>query len=191
MAAIRTFVALDLDDAIRGRLTAAAADLPRAGAKIRWVAPQNLHVTVKFLGDVAEGDMAAVCEAVTEAVAAVAPFDFTVRGLLARPSAGRKLQMLWAGVDEPTGQLAAAFDALQAALEPLGFPRERRAFRPHVTLARIKSVPDPAGLRAAAGNHAETPFGEKTAEAFTVYQSDLRPAGPIYTPLAAARFSGS
>ena len=189
--AIRTFLALDLDAAIRDRLVEAVAEMPQAGAKLRWVARENLHVTVKFLGDVEEGDAAAACEAAAEAAAGIPPFEFTVRGLLCRPSGGRQLRMIWAGVDEPTGQLAAAFEALESALDPLGFPRERRAFHPHITLARIKSAPDPAAFRAAVRRHAETHFGTKAAEGFTVYQSDLRPTGPIYTPMTHAKFAGT
>ena len=184
--AIRTFLALDLEETIRGALVEAVGGLPEAGSKIRWVAPANLHVTVKFLGDVAEGDVDAVCGAVAEAAGRGEPFDFDVVGLRCIPAGGR-LRMIWAGVREPTGRFDALFGQLESALTPLGFEPERRKFSPHVTLARVKSAPNAGGLRAAAGAHAETRFGTQRAAEVTVYSSRLTPDGPIYTPMARPR----
>ncbi|HUS93363.1 MAG TPA: RNA 2',3'-cyclic phosphodiesterase [Phycisphaerae bacterium] len=187
--AIRTFLALDLDEAIRRRLAAAAGDVPPDALHARRVAPENLHVTVKFLGDVAEADAPAVCRAVAEAAGKVAAFEFDVRGLRCVPP-GRGARMIWGGVDEPTGRMAAMFEQLEAALEPRGFPREGRRFQPHVTLARIKSVRDPAALKAATDARAAEHFGAQRADQVTVYRSELTPRGPIYTAMAHAPLGG-
>ena len=186
---VRTFLALDIDEAARGALTAAGGRFPCDESKIRWVEPANLHVTVKFLGDVPEGGVREVCEAVAEAAGRMGAFDFDVRGLRCVPPGG-KVRMVWAGVDEPTGRLAEAFGQLEAALEPLGFPRERRSFQPHITLACVKFAPSPAALRAAAERHAETQFGGQRAAEVVVYGSQLTPQGPIYTAIARGRMGG-
>jgi 2'-5' RNA ligase len=183
---IRTFLALDLDEAVRDGLLAAARDFPEADSKIRWVGRDNLHVTVKFLGDVPDADAAAVCEAVQHAGQAAEPFDFHVRGLRCVPP-GRKVRMIWAGVREPTERFERLFEQLESALFDLGFPPEGRKFSPHVTLARVKSTRDAAGLCAAAARHAEADFGRVRAEQITVYASELTPRGPIYTPQARPR----
>ncbi|MGB2823375.1 MAG: RNA 2',3'-cyclic phosphodiesterase [Phycisphaerae bacterium] len=185
--AIRTFLALDIDASIRDRLTAAAREFPETGSKVRWVAPENLHVTLKFLGDVPEPDAADVCEAVVGLAGGVEPFDFDVAGLRCVPPAG-KVRMVWADVAEPTRQMAAAFEKVESALGELGFPRERRGFHPHVTLGRVKFTRNAADLRAAADRHAGTLFGTQHARGIVVYRSELTPQGAIYTPMAQAGF---
>jgi 2'-5' RNA ligase len=185
--AIRTFLALDLDASLRDRLAAAARALPEAGSKIRWVAPENLHVTLKFLGDVPETDVADVCNAIGELAGRVEPFDFDVSHLCCIPPGG-KVRMVWADVREPTGRMASVFEQAETALSRLGFPRERRGFRPHITLGRVKFTRNAAGLRAAAAQYADTLFGSQHAGEIVVYRSELTPRGSIYTPLARAHF---
>ena len=186
---VRTFLALDIDDAAREALTAAGGRFPCDESKIRWVEPVNLHVTLKFLGDVGEPDTDAICRAVAEAAAAVEPFEFGVRGLRCVPGGG-KVRMVWACVHEPAGRMAMMFERIESALEPLGFPRERRRFNPHVTLGRVRSTRNAAALREAAGQYAETDFGDQRAQNVVTYTSELTPEGPIYTALARAPIGG-
>jgi len=181
--AIRTFLALDLDEPIRRGLTDAAKEFPADGSKIRWVAPENLHVTAKFLGDVADGAVAEVCAAVREAAGGIAPFPFDVAGLRCVPP-GRKMRMIWADAHDSSGEIIELFGALEGALEPLGFPRERREPRPHITLARIKFTRNADGLNAVARRYAPTTFGTQRAGEVVVYQSQLTPQGAVYTPMA-------
>jgi len=98
------------------------------------------------------------------------------------------VQIIWADVHDPTGRMAAMFQAVEAALEPLGFPPERRDFHPHATLGRVKFARSVADLRAAARRHDRTDFGTQRAEAITVYSSQLTPQGSIYTAIARGRF---
>ena len=184
--AIRTFLALDLDAPIRDRLAAAARGLPQADSRIRWVAPENLHVTLKFLGDVPETDAAEVCNAVVELAGRIEPFDFDIVHLRCVPPGG-KVRMIWADVREPSGQMASMFEQAESALSELGFPRERRGFHPHVTLGRVKSIRSPRELREAAERHAQSHFGAERAEEVVVYSSELTPRGPIYAAMARGR----
>jgi RNA 2',3'-cyclic 3'-phosphodiesterase len=186
--AIRTFLALDLNDQTRQRLVRAVAELPVGQAKIRWVESENLHVTVKFLGEVADADAVNVCRVVADAAGLVEPFDFQVRGIQAVPARG-DLSMFWAGVADADGRMAAMFEVIEAALEELGFSREQRDFRPHVTLGRVKYARDAHGLRAAAARVAETDFGCVAADGIVVYSSQLTPEGPIYAPMGRGPFA--
>jgi 2'-5' RNA ligase len=186
--AIRTFLALGLNDATRQRLVRAVADLPVGEAKVRWVESENLHVTMKFLGDVGDADAASVCRVVAAAAGTTEPFDFQVRGIQAVPARGN-LSMFWAGVADSEGRMAAMFEVVEAALAELGFPREQREFRPHVTLGRVKYARDGRALRAEAARMAEADFGRVAADEVVVYSSRLTPDGPVYTPMGRGPFA--
>lgn len=186
---LRTFLALDLDEPIRAGLAAAAKGLDAGGAKIRFVGEENLHVTLKFLGDVPDDKLSDVCTAAVEAAERFDPFDFDVRGLLCVPPHGQA-RMIWADIVDPTYSLAELHDVLEAAMAGLGMRREERDFKPHVTLARIKFARDCGPLRRAVEALAEKNFGMQHAERLIVYTSELTPEGPIYTPAATAILRG-
>jgi 2'-5' RNA ligase len=188
--AVRTFLALDLDDGIRQRLTDAARELSDPAAKIRWVAEQNLHVTLKFLGDIPDERVAEVCSLAAEAASHVEPFDFDVKGIVCVPARKGQLRMLWVGVEEPTGRMADLHTELELAMSSVGVAQENRAFKPHVTLARVKFIPGVARFREAASAFARTPFGTQHARQLAVYSSELTPRGAIYTSLAKACLGG-
>lgn len=185
----RTFLALDIDESTRGRLELVRRKLDDARSKINWVAPRNLHVTLKFLGDVSDSLLPEVCRAVSAAAGEGEPFDFEVRGVRPIPPAPRSggskgVRMFWAEVIEPTGRLGRLFEQLETALVPLGFARENRSFSPHITLARVRFAGNPSALRAAADELADKHFGRVRAEQLTVYTSQLQKGGPIYTPIS-------
>jgi 2'-5' RNA ligase len=188
----RTFLALDLEEATLDRMEIARRGLDAPGAGARWVARENLHLTLLFLGDVADEVLPQVCDLSAGAAGFVKPFEYEVRGLLAVPPAGA-LRMIWAGVEDPSGHLAELQAHLAAAMAGLGLREEERGFRPHITLARIKSMaPQGRGGKAAQAlrqetkAYAETSFGTQFAEEVVVYGSQLTQEGPIYTPLARA-----
>jgi len=185
--ATRTFLAVDISEAVRQRLAEAMRQLLVPEAKIRWVRPENLHVTVRFLGDVEDGQMAGLCEAVAQAAAGLRPFEFAVERLLVIPPGGR-VRMVWAGVDDASGQMIALHDRLQEALHVFDVKRDNRPFRPHLTLGRVKSIRRPEHLCRLVEPYAAERFGTVQAEEVIVYSSKLTPAGPVYAPLARARF---
>ncbi len=181
--ATRTFLAIDIDGATRDALLRACRRIDSSGDSARWVAPQNMHVTVNFLGEISDTRLAEVCETAKAAAAELPPFDFDVRGVLAVPPQGR-LRMLWAGVEEPTGRMVELHVAMTGALKRIGFHPDGRDFRPHVTLARLKSPRKAGAVRTAARALVEECFGTSRAEAITLYAGKLTTDGPIYTPLA-------
>lgn len=187
----RTFLAVDLDESLRRMLAGATWKLS-AGLgsrdRVNWVAPENLHVTMKFLGDCDGGTLREVCRVACETAAASTPMMLEATGVAFVPSRG-PLRMLWAQIADPTGGLAKLAAALDASLADLGFAPEGRAFQAHVTLARIKHVAGDEALRAA-GRSLPKPLGAWEATTLTVYTSELTPAGPVYTPTARCPLGG-
>ena len=188
--ALRTFLALEIDEATRDALLKVQGSAGAGGAKINWVERQNLHVTMNFLGDVADDMIAKVCEIAAAVAADFEPFDFEVRGAVCVPPKGRQLRMIWANVDEPTGTLGRLYDGLATAFEGLGFRQEERAFKPHITLARVKYAPNADALRQAVEQLRETGFGQQHADELVVFSSRLTPDGPAYTAIAKVPLGG-
>jgi 2'-5' RNA ligase len=191
MSSIRTFVAVDVADSVRQR-AAQLIDLLGAGgaAHVKWVAPQNMHLTLKFLGDVPQAEVNAVCQAVAGAVDGAAPFVMRVQGVGAFPHIGRP-STIWIGVDEGARQVGDLQQVVEKALKPLGFPRERRAFHPHLTLGRIRRGGTEArglsdGLRQQQGFDA----GETKIDQVTVYASYLDKTGPTYQAMSRVPLTG-
>src|SRR5262245_63960024 len=112
MARIRTFIAVDLDKTVRDRTVALQEALARAGTEVKWVEPENLHVTLLFLGEVDDRDLSAVCRAVADCAQKQAPFPMSVETAGCFPSP-RRPRVLWVGVGEGTQPLCALHDALE------------------------------------------------------------------------------
>lgn len=183
---IRAFVAVRVD--CGPELRRAIRELNEMGRAVRALSPDQLHVTLKFLGDVPLEQTAAIAGAVAEAVRDAPAFTAELRGLGTFPHLDRPT-VVWVGYADPHPMTQIA-ERIEAALDPLGFPREARPYHPHVTVARVKSRP-PGTLRTLIEQHAATPFGATEVEAVELYQSELAQDGPRYTVLARAALSDS
>lgn len=152
--------------------------------RVAWVAAENLHLTLKFLGNVLVDALPDVSAAIASGTAGTAPFVLEVTGLGAFPTATRP-RVLWAGVANGAEVTAALAARIDAALESLGFPGERRAFSAHVTLGRVR-VPrrDPQLARAIEAG-AEREFGVVRVDAVRLMRSELSPGGARYSEIAA------
>jgi 2'-5' RNA ligase len=181
--AVRSFFALDVDESVREGLTEAQRALADCGATFRPVTSANLHVTLQFLGDVADDRLGEVLKAAGGAAAEIEPFDFTVAGLLAVPPRGQ-LRMVWATAQDPTGRMKQLQQRLAEAMEGLGFRPEERSFNPHITLVRIKFADAPARFRQSVQQMAGRNFGLQHAQELVAYGSQLTPTGPVYTLLS-------
>jgi RNA 2',3'-cyclic 3'-phosphodiesterase len=149
---------------------------------VAWVAETNLHVTLKFLGQIDDARVPSLVSALAAAAAGLTGFEVGVRGLGAFPSATRP-RVVWAGLDAP--QLTALANAVDAALASLGFPRESRPFSAHVTLGRVRESRRPnRALAAALGRPVD--FGFLAVSHVSLMRSELSPRGARYTELAAA-----
>ena len=154
-----------------------------AALSVSWVAPENLHVTVKFLGNVDAARVPSVIDALRSAVRGHAPFDLEVGGLGAFPSATRA-RVLWAGLIGGTAPLGALAASVEDALAHLGFPREDRPFSPHITLARVREPRRSPELAEALGVASGRRFGQVAVPDIALMRSDLSPRGARYSTLA-------
>ncbi|MBX7256784.1 MAG: RNA 2',3'-cyclic phosphodiesterase [Candidatus Hydrogenedentes bacterium] len=191
---MRAFVAIEIPEEIRMRLLDVQQNLRESRLRASWVKPGAMHLTLRFLGEIGEADAETYLEHVAPAFAEVSAFDLTVRGVGAFPNA-RRPTVVWAGVTPADGALEAAFRIAEAGAVAIGQKPENRRFHPHVTLARIKDDRDKASGRGAkdAGDPAierlaalmrreqSTLFGAFTAKSVSLFSSDLRPQGPVYT----------
>lgn len=187
MARLRTFIAVEIGKAIRDRCVALQEVLARAGSEVKWVEPENLHVTLLFLGEVVDRDIAGLCRAVADCCAGLSAFSMTVErvGSFGNP---RRPRTIWVGVGEGTQELAALHDALEVPLLELGcYRREGRPYTPHITLGRVKADQPNDLLARALSKQAGWQGGTIDVRAVHVLSSELRPDGPMYTVLSRAR----
>jgi 2'-5' RNA ligase len=186
MARLRTFLAVDLGKPIRDRCVALQEALQRAGAEVKWVEPDNLHVTLLFLGEVEDRDVADVCRAVADVCGRHQPFPAAIQTVGCFPNP-RRPRVVWVGVGEGAPELVALHDDLERPLMKLGcYRREERRYTPHVTLGRIRGERPAAALAAALNRQANWQGGVTEVREVRVLSSELTPQGPIYTVLSRA-----
>ena len=165
-------------------------DLRPTARDVSWVAPGSLHLTVKFLGEVADGRIEGIVGALTGAIAGVSAFDADVEGLGAFPSAVRP-RVVWAGVSMGAGAMGDLAGRVDDALAALGFAREARPFSAHVTLGRVRQPGRAPALTEALRGAAGRPFGRLRVARASLMQSELSSRGARYTELAAASLGGA
>ncbi len=178
-ATLRAFVGIPAGATLARGLSAVRAGF--AGGAIRWVPAENLHLTLKFLGNVEEAAVAAMCSALRQALRDTAPFPVAARGLGVFPDA-RRPRILWIGLAAP--DLEALAGRVERALASLGIEQSPGPFRPHVTVGRWRR-PEPRGpsLREALARWQDHAFGEFRVDEVTLFRSTLRPAGAEYSAL--------
>ena len=183
---IRTFIAVELSPEVRAEAVRLVDLLRPAGGDAKWVERQNMHLTLKFLGDVREEAIADVCRVVSKTAAEFQPMDVTVSGAGAFPDL-RRPRTLWIGVTQGEPELVRLQTALERALAKRGFPKEHRAFHPHLTIGRIRESGPPMGeLGQLIKDHADFVAGGSTVREVVVFASHLSSSGPTYEPLARA-----
>jgi len=177
---VRLFVALDIPEAVRAAIESLIGELKPLDDSWKWVRAANLHVTLKFLGEVAPNKLAKIVEALRTAPTH-GPVALKFQGLGFFPNE-RRPRVLWAGMDAPQSLVGLAA-AVEDALAGTGFAREEREFRPHLTLARSKSATASPQLREAIAAIPARQFGRMDASTFHVVESRIKSAGPEYTTL--------
>jgi 2'-5' RNA ligase len=182
----RLFIAIDISEEAR---VAASAYINRLknewpDCRISWIKPENLHLTLKFLGDVEERRIIEIADAVRKATAGALNFQLEVSGTAVFPSA-RKPKVLWLGFKEESGNLERLTERLEEKCEEIGFPIDERKFSPHLTIGRVR---DPRSARLLAGSHVKNEFDSVrfNVNQVVLYESKLDPNGSIYTPLSSA-----
>lgn len=182
---VRAFVAVEIPPAVVSTLDALQGKLQRHRLAVRWVRPAAIHLTLKFLGDIRTAEVPVVAEALTAATAEAMPISLAVRGLGVFPGI-RKARVVWAGLDGDTAALLGLQAAVDSRLEGVGFAPEGRPFRAHLTLGRFKGREDPQRVAAALEECGDVRSERFTARSITLFKSELKPTGAVYTPLAGA-----
>jgi 2'-5' RNA ligase len=175
---MRLFIAIDLPPQIKRELADIQAKLKKANAVVRWVSPDGIHLTLKFLSEVADDKVAGVVDALAESVPRISPFTLEVAGLGVFPSLSRP-RVIWTGVKGAEGLMALA-EEVEKAMMKLGFPREKRGFSPHLTLGRVKSPRGIDRLTKIIMEEKDISLGKFTADGYLLIRSILRPEGAEY-----------
>lgn len=189
MKPVRTFVAVELTPEIRTRANQLIGALRRVVADVRWSPPENMHLTLKFLGDVEVLEVPRVCDAVKQAVRDATPFNIEIRGAGAFPDSQRP-RTVWLGVGEGAEELARIHERLEAALAPLGFREECRRYRPHLTLGRVRDSQPGSSFARALAAHETYAAGAMMVGEVAVVSSELSRSGSKYEVLGHIDFGG-
>ncbi len=187
---IRAFLAIDPPEVVLDNIQALQNRLKKSiqGA-IRWVRPEGIHLTLKFFGDISAYDVENISEAIANKTANVPPITLEIRGMGAFPDVNRP-RVIWLGI---TGQLAPLLSLqrdLEEVFSKLGFPKENRPFRAHLTMGRVRVPKGIIGLAPSVEAEGNLMAGNFTVGEITLFQSSLSPQGAIYSKLAAFPLQG-
>ena len=182
---VRCFVAFDVgDEVVLGRLAEVRRLLGETGADLKFVEPENVHVTLRFLGEVEPGVVERIAE-VLDGVSFV-PFDVELRGVGVFPSL-RRINVVWVGIVKGVEELGKIFDLVEGGVVGLGLKQDRRGFSPHVTIARVRSGRGLEGLRRRVLELEGFGLGVVRADTLKLFRSVLTPRGPVYSVLHEVR----
>jgi len=185
---IRSFIAIELPEEVRGGLARLRNELKRNEHKfVKWVNPDGLHLTLKFLGNIPSKRVTEITNAIEEVTQGVSAFHLEISGLGAFPSL-RQARVFWVGIGGEVDELSKLQQNIDSALAVLGFAKEERPFVPHLTLARLRPGASPPERRSFGELVGSTIFEDKyhiEVEAVSLMRSQLTPAGAVYTRLSA------
>jgi 2'-5' RNA ligase len=186
MSVIRAFIAIDLSPEIHQRLKEVLDNYREQLIKIpiRWVVVTNIHLTLKFLGDVSLSNLNLLTDMIQAEVSSHHQFEISVGGSGAYPN-NRQPRVIWVGVEAPQ-ELVAILNGIENATARLGYAREERAFSPHLTLGRVSRNATSHDVKAISQTLDQTRvgfLGATCVEKIHLYRSDLRPTGAVYTQI--------
>lgn len=182
---IRTFIAVELPQEIHDRLQQLQDHFRASMPDVRWTKHGSVHLTLKFLGDVQVSRIDAISGGLRDIAGQFSPFIMSLAGMGAFPNS-RRPRIVWVGVEKGADRLIEITKLIEASMKRLGFPREKRPFRLHLTVGRIRRLTDPAAMTKALERSRVGELGEFTVERISLIKSQLDPAGSIYTTLAEA-----
>jgi 2'-5' RNA ligase len=178
---VRSFVSIDLEDRkILSGIESIMSSLSSLGGDLKPVERQNIHLTLKFLGNVSATKLEEVKSALSQV--SFPPFSVEIQGAGAFPNL-KRMNVIWVGIGEGWSQVELIYEQTEKLLHQLGFSRETRAFSPHITVARVKSGRKRDEIAAFLGHLTDESFGTFTVEQIRLKQSILSPSGPKYSTL--------
>lgn len=180
---VRAFLAIDLPDSLRREIGKIQDEMKPHVRGIRWTRPEGIHLTLTFFGNISQGEIAALSPAIENTAGGVSPLQLRLGTPGVFPGI-RKPRVLWIGVDGEVAALVKLQGEIERNLETIGFKRESRPYKPHLTMGRFRDPGSSSGLERALGNikdlYQTIVF---RAEGLTLFKSDLKPGGAVYTAL--------
>jgi 2'-5' RNA ligase len=178
---IRSFIAFEIDnEAVLKKLTDVQNLLVKTGANLKLVKPENIHMTLRFLGNTTSSMVDKIFEEMKKVQ--FTPFDVKVQGIGAFPHL-RYPRVVWAGISQGADEMRSIFSQLEPSLRKMGFAPDPKGFSPHLTVARVKSGRNKAELVKCIDENSDREFGIVRAECLRLKRSNLTPIGPIYSTL--------
>ena len=187
---IRSFLAIELPRTIQEKIEEIQEDLKSTHADVRWVSPEKIHLTLKFLGNIEESKIEPIVKSIEGSIQATPPFSLKAKGMGAFPYL-KNPRVIWMGLTDGKEKVISLQQRLEGLLEKIGFKAEDRSFQPHLTLGRVKTSRGREELVRGIEKYREEEFGDFHVETILFLESDLRPSGPIYTPLKEMKLGGS
>jgi RNA 2',3'-cyclic 3'-phosphodiesterase len=187
---LRTFVAVEMPGPVRQALEELQSALKQLKIRASWVRPENIHLTLKFLGNIPAGHVPSVGDVLRVVAQAHGRFSLAAAGVGVFPGI-RRPRVIWVGLTGRPDALRRLQQDLDGRLALLGFPRDEKPFRGHLTVGRFRPEGLPGPVADAVKRYAAATFGTVAVEEIVLLQSDLRPEGPLYTPLAREKLTTS
>ena len=179
---VRSFIAIELPAAVISLLDNVQQELKVLRLKARWVRPQNIHLTLKFLGNIDSGEIEKIGRAMVDAAGDSAPFTLTIGGIGFFPDIKRP-RVIWVGLDGAKPALFKLQRNLADRLAIAGFPKEKRSFKAHLTLGRIRQAVNPNIIDQAIQGYSDLGDLKFSANRIILFKSDLKPTGAVYSHL--------
>jgi 2'-5' RNA ligase len=180
---MRAFIAIELPQEIKDSLGRLQAKLKTAGADVKWVDPKNIHLTLKFLGEIDEQTKERVSTKLAEICSGRKQFNLSLSSCGAFPNTDSP-RVIWAGIEQGDKEIKTIADAIEIQLESIGIPKETREFSSHITLGRTRSSKNRPELAKILSELSSKPLKEQfPASKITLFKSTLTPRGPIYETL--------
>ena len=186
---IRSFLAIEVPETILKKIGQVQEDLKSSHADVRWVSPEKIHLTLKFFGNIDEARIEPIVKSIQSPTQATVPFPLRVKGLGAFPHL-KNPRVIWTGLIDEEEALVSFQKRVETELEKIEFEPEGRPFQAHLTLGRAKSNRGRDELVARMERYREEEFGDFRVERVTLFKSDLKPTGPIYTRLREINLGG-
>lgn len=182
MAPIRTFIAIKLDGSLHNTLNEVIEKFAASKASVKWVAPENVHITLKFLGNVEEDRLPDIFSACEKAAEGFSPIDLEVRAVGCFPTLARP-RVVWLGLEKGTEAVKELQRSIEHELEVIGFPKEDREFRAHLTIGRVKGKQGISRLCRLIEEERNVFIGLMRTNTVSIMKSKTLPSGPVYTEL--------
>jgi 2'-5' RNA ligase len=186
---MRTFIAIEISEEIRNALDQAESHLKYSGADVKWVAKENIHLTMKFLGEVSEKKVEEIKSILDEIGRRTRPFEMIIKDIGAFPKIEYP-RVVWVGLDKGANESKAIAEEIDNALSKIGFAKETRPFTGHLTLGRVRSPKNKDKLKEKMMNYQLPAVKPHLVSSITLFQSTLTPKGSIYTKLHEAKLVG-